>query len=234
MDWILDWLSLLSLGTGGLGVLVGWMLGHRRVSGLEESVSYAHLDKLTGLPDRTIIDDVIENATSKHIAVTVAVCDVDGLHNVNDLLGHVAGDQLLVSTAHRLLDLLPDVVMAGGIGGVVARAGGDEFWVITPIAPELLAEAYVTNINGVSHTASLGIASSPLDGSPRHAIQCADIAMYSAKERHTPVVVYDHSLGEPEGTGVALPSAIRHLRRHDDQPQPPFIPTTAYLERKER
>jgi diguanylate cyclase (GGDEF)-like protein len=214
MDYLitLDFLLtlLLTVGAGVVGVSIGWLMGHRKVGDLEETVSTAHLDKLTGLPDRAIVDAVLDNATRQHRCITVAVCDVNGLHDVNEKYGHSAGDKLLLAISHRLMDLLP------AAGGVVGRSGGDEFWIITGVTPKQLKDAYTSNINGLADRAAVGIASSPNDGDPRHALECADIAMFSAKENHHPVEIYDHSLGEPEGRGEELPSTIRHNRRHDD------------------
>ncbi len=201
---------------GSLGLILvafvgGWWVGRSR---LKVAVMNAHVDKLTGLPDRTIMDRALSDAEQKHLGITVAVVDVNGLHDVNDRLGHLAGDQLLVAVSHRLLECLPV-----GHGGLVARSGGDEFTIISEAAPEDLAHAYELDGTGLAlaSSAAIGIASCPKDGSPLEALAKADVGMFEAKRAHVPVVIYDSSLGDPNAKGDESPSAIRDRRGNTDR-----------------
>ena len=98
------------------------VLGHR-----------AGHDPLTGLPNRALLADRWERARSREptggrLRTFVLLCDVDGLKEVNDELGHRAGDALLVAVAHRLAaEVRP--------GDTVARLGGDEFVVLLEGVP---------------------------------------------------------------------------------------------------
>jgi GGDEF domain-containing protein len=90
----------------------------------------AYYDVLTGLPNRTHLRDLISEAIAacpdgKHVAL--AFLDVDNFKDVNDTLGHSAGDELLVSFAQRLrAEIEP--------GDILGRLGGDEFVVVLPNA----------------------------------------------------------------------------------------------------
>lgn len=198
-------------GLVAAGFAAGWFVGHRRVPHLHKEIEAAHLDPLTGLPDRSVIDEVLREAADKHRVISVAVCDVNDMHGINERLGHIAGDQMLQAIAHRLINLLPL-----GPGGIVCRVGeGDEYWIVSPVEPKELSDAYTSNVNGLAYSAAVGIASSPRDGSPQRAALCADIAMYASKQQHVPVTLYDLTLGTPEGVGDELPSMIRNRRKGD-------------------
>jgi len=207
--------TLLVVGIGIVGALLGWILGYRKASRRSEDIERAaHLDKLTGLFDRAIVENAIDDATKSGVNLTIGVCDVNGLHDINESLGHAAGDQLLLAVSHRLLDLLPEGE------GLVARTGGDEFWIATSQSPQSLVDAYTSDIDGLAHRASVGVASSPQNGSPRHAVLCADLAMYSAKSSHTPAMIYNQStMGTPEEQNEGLPEEIKYEHRHHERRQ---------------
>src|SRR5690606_17168385 len=126
----------------------------------------------------------------RRAGAAVLYIDLDRFKIVNDVLGHAAGDRVLVSAARRLR-------RAVGNEGRIARFGGDEFMVICdatedPGMPERLARG-ILDAFGVSFrmdgeefsiTASIGIARAPLDGRlPQQLIQNADLAMYESKRR---------------------------------------------------
>ena len=155
----------------------------------------ALFDPLTGLPNRALLDDRLNQAlaSSRRTGNCLAVLfvDLDGFKVVNDLFGHHVGDQLLREMADRL-------ARARRQSDTIARFGGDEFVVICPdiktsaaacrIAEHLLDELAVpAEIEGVEHrlTASVGIAvTAPgaLSQSPEMLLRNADTAMYRAKE----------------------------------------------------
>ncbi|NKE60926.1 diguanylate cyclase, partial [Lentzea sp. PSKA42] len=90
-------------------------------------------DLLTGLPNRAAFTDKLESALATGEPYTLGYLDVDSLTIVNDGLGHVAGDAVLVEVARRLRVVLPDAV--------VARVGGDEFVVLIQGSPDVAALA---------------------------------------------------------------------------------------------
>ncbi|HEX7305304.1 diguanylate cyclase domain-containing protein [Lentzea sp.] len=90
-------------------------------------------DLLTGLPNRASFTDKLESALATGDPHTLAYLDVDSLTIVNDGLGYVAGDAVLVEVARRLRFVLPDAV--------VARVGGDEFVVLVHGSPDVAALA---------------------------------------------------------------------------------------------
>lgn len=89
----------------------------------------AHFDQLTGLPNRTLLLDRLNQAISVSNralrAISLLFIDLDGFKPVNDTYGHAIGDRLLKEVAERLLSCLRD-------GDTAARLGGDEFVVILP------------------------------------------------------------------------------------------------------
>jgi diguanylate cyclase (GGDEF)-like protein len=160
----------------------------------EEELSFlATHDALTGLPNRTLILDRVEQMLARsarnHAQVAALFIDIDNFKTVNDTHGHAAGDQLLQAVAARL-----DGVVRGS--DALGRLGGDEFVVIceelSPEAgPELVAERLLEALKasfklGVDEespftiSASIGIA---LGGrnSAEELLREADIAMYRAK-----------------------------------------------------
>ena len=152
----------------------------------------AHFDMLTGLLNRAtlgeLLDLEIQEATAANRNVGLLFMDLDGMKQVNDRLGHAAGDLILSQAATRLRVLLaPDETMA--------RHGGDEFTVVlghkrpharaATLADAILAAiAHPFEIEGeiVHLTASVGIARFPEDaGSATELLTAADQAMYVAK-----------------------------------------------------
>jgi len=153
----------------------------------------AHHDALTGLPNRVLfherLDEALMRVRRDREKLAVLYLDLDQFKNVNDGLGHPAGDKLLVAVAERLRTCLRDCDM-------VARFGGDEFAVLQlglagPHEAGILAERIVTllsepyDIDGqqVVIGASAGIALAPADGETSdQLLRNADIALYQAKE----------------------------------------------------
>ena len=152
----------------------------------------AHHDPLTGLPNRTLLQDRLDQAMrlSRYSGLPTAVMfiDLDRFKAINDTLGHEAGDSLLVEIASRCEALLRD-------NETIARQGGDEFVVVLPevthpqhvvrIARELLAaivQPHKLGAHELSISASIGIAMYPEDGATgSELLRNADVAMYRAK-----------------------------------------------------
>ena len=160
----------------------------------EDRLSYmAQFDALTGLPNRSMYLDrlgqtLIEAARDK-LAVAVLFVDIDRFKNVNDTLGHSAGDALLINIAER---------MKGSVrlGDSIGRLSGDEFAVaVSHLAREdhaavvaqkivtALAAPFVIAGHSVYVSASVGISVYPSDGTePDVLVKNADTAMYRAKQ----------------------------------------------------
>ena len=161
----------------------------------EEHIRFmASHDALTGLPNRTLLPDRIEQALrfakrAGHWA-TVAFIDLDNFKIINDMLGHNAGDELLKTIADRMVSCLRSI-------DTVVRMGGDEFAVVLFDQPpstdnvaatiRKLQEAIVAPLTlagqTIRVTSSIGVASFPRDGTEPDALLAnADAAMYRAKE----------------------------------------------------
>jgi diguanylate cyclase (GGDEF)-like protein len=176
----------------------GWLTTHEDITDRarnEQKIAYlAEHDLLTGLPNRAFLTKMLEGAIRRRDDVAtdhfaVFMLDLDRFKNVNDTLGHAAGDQLLIEVARRLKGSLRD-------NDTLARLGGDEFAIIQPLESEdnesaiALALRIIDTIsrpielNGhqVTVGTSIGIARSPFDGrDPKDLIKKADLALYAAK-----------------------------------------------------
>ncbi len=180
------------------GILIGMAVVHditeqRRA---EEAIRWqAHHDALTGLPNRALLYDRLNQvlAMSQRSGESAALLflDLDDFKHVNDTLGHDAGDRLLQIVAARLTGCLR-------VEDTVARLGGDEFVVLLPslhaagdaaqIAQKILAEIakpFVIDHHEMEVTASVGIGIFPFDARDAALLmKAADDAMYRFKKEH--------------------------------------------------
>lgn len=154
----------------------------------------AKFDSLTGLLNRYQIAQRLDNILTSPVAESricaVMLIDLDRFKQVNDTMGHPAGDALLKQVARRLHAVV-------GEGGRVGRLGGDEFQVIIPghhsraalaaLAEQIittLSQPYTVEASRVVIGASVGVAVAPDDGDSGDAlIRNADLALYAAKDR---------------------------------------------------
>jgi len=152
----------------------------------------AHHDALTGLPNRSLLhdrlDQALTQATRSEHRLAVMFLDLDRFKSVNDTLGHHVGDQLLMHVAERLREAVRAV-------DIVSRLGGDEFVVILPeiqdagdatrVAQKIIAALAppITLEGSLLHaTPSIGISIFPDHGSEAYGLmKHADTAMYHAK-----------------------------------------------------
>ena len=160
----------------------------------EEHIEYlAYHDELTGIPNRAHFQRAFEHAiavNARHgLKSALMVVDLDRFKNINDIIGHEAGDQLLKQVAARLRTCLRD-------SDVLARLGGDEFVILMQDAASIEAVSAVANklLEATSRplvineqefmiTASIGISTSPHDGTDLQTLlRNSDVAMYRAKE----------------------------------------------------
>lgn len=159
----------------------------------EAVINYqAYHDILTGLPNRVLFKDrlrlAIAQAKRSNQKLAVMFLDLDRFKVVNDTLGHVVGDELLLSVAGRLRHCLRE-------GDTLARLGGDEFTLLLPqilAAPDaaVIAKKIIESLERPFHidgnelfaTVSIGVAMYPDDGETIDSlIKNADIAMYNTK-----------------------------------------------------
>lgn len=158
----------------------------------DEARFLAHHDTLTGLPNRRLLDDRLRQAVylaQRHDSkVAVMLLDLDGFKEVNDTLGHRAGDAVLREVAQRLTGCMRK-------SDTLARQGGDEFVIVIPdlnleadcqtIAEKVLRALepeFRVDGTGFRIGASIGVSLYPADaGDGESLLRNADIAMYRAK-----------------------------------------------------
>src|ERR1700730_7096128 len=175
----------------------GWVGTHEDVTDRhrqEARISFmAHHDPLTGLANRAFFAEKIEDAVARirrhGEPFAILMLDLDRFKNVNDTLGHPAGDQLLRETAVRLRASLRET-------DVLARLGGDEFAIIQSSKDKpredaasladrivrLISKPYDIDGNIISVGTSIGIALAPEDAvDGTDLLKMADLALYAAK-----------------------------------------------------
>jgi len=183
-------------------------------------------DALTGLANRTLFHDRIDHAvrSARRTDGTAAVLlmDLDRFKEINDALGHAAGDELLVELAGRLEHALR-------ASDTVSRLGGDEFGVLLPDPAVLedvlqvidrmqaaIAEPVTVQGLPLSLEASIGVALFPEDGDDVETlIQHADVAMYQAKAENAGYAFYDAASCETHDPGRL--TLVGELRRALEQ-----------------
>ncbi len=186
----------------------------------------AYRDALTGLPNRALFSDRLQQAirTSRRVQApaSVLVMDLDHFKYVNDTLGHPIGDLLLREVARRMQDVLQRE------SDTLARLGGDEFAVLLPtddiegarkVAVRMLdaLEAPMTLDGHIVDTrASIGVASCPehgddLDGLMRR----ADVAMYLAKRNNSGYAIYDARDDRHTADRLSLMGELRRAVEED-------------------
>jgi diguanylate cyclase (GGDEF)-like protein len=160
-------------------------------------------DPLTGLPNRTLILDRLQQAmreARRHgQKMALIMIDLDHFKEVNDTLGHGVGDSLLIGVGQQLALALREPDTLG-------RLGGDEFAVVLPETDREAATTVIEKLqsilrepvrldhNSFSVSASMGVALYPDNGEdPSSLLKCADIAMYVAKRSRDDFAFYDPS-----------------------------------------
>lgn len=212
----------------GEGLLRAIRYAIERKPRLERLAHQANYDLLTELPNRYLFEDRLAHAaaraTRQNSPLAVLYLDVDGFKEVNDRLGHRAGDNVLRGIAKRLTGVVRD-------SDTVARVGGDEFAIVLEslahvenagtVARKILtalAEPFVESNQRFELTCSIGISFFLLDGNdPRSLLDHADQAMYRAKQlggnRYSQRL---EDLGAPALNRFRLVSALHAaLERHE-------------------
>jgi diguanylate cyclase (GGDEF)-like protein len=178
----------------------------------EENRRQALHDPLTGLPNRRSLYERIDELLATKRPLSLLVADLDGFKELNDTLGHHAGDRVLSQLGPRVQAAVPEAEL-------LARIGGDEFAVLTfEEFPDAVAQRFRLAldepfvIDGISLTvqASVGISRFPDHGDDAHAlIQRADVAMYQAKARQCGSLEYEATRDEHSRTRLALAGELR-------------------------
>ena len=193
-----------------------------RVAHAQQVEYLAYHDGLTGLPNRSLFSRLLSQRISEaqryRHRIAVAFLDLDRFKQINDTLGHEAGDQLLKEVAARLRGCVRE-------SDTVARLGGDEFVVLLPELPDEQHAAHVAQkilaatarpFNLLGHefrvTASIGISTFPEDGLDEETLKKnADIAMYHAKaEGKNNFQFYSEKLNSDSLERMALESSLRN------------------------
>ena len=172
-------------------VVRGFVVTGHDVSDLHSARrSLEHLaghDALTGLANRSVLNEQLERILDHQLPVAAVFIDLDRFKPVNDLFGHDAGDELLCQVSERLRRVMR-------LGDLVARVGGDEFVVLAVGVDDkavgqafcdridmVLAEPYLLAEGPVRVTASVGLAFADADSTVTGLLADADLAMYEAK-----------------------------------------------------
>jgi len=157
-----------------------------------KAVHAARHDALSGLPNRArfhaLLTGILEDSTARGANTAVVYIDLDHFKDINDTLGHSAGDKVIVAVAQRLQRVIPET-------GLVARISGDEFaMVIRDCEDDVWLEYILDQVHDeigrpimigrreLFASLSMGAAVAPRDGSdPDELLRKADIALYDAK-----------------------------------------------------
>jgi diguanylate cyclase (GGDEF)-like protein/PAS domain S-box-containing protein len=199
--WVSEQASVIRDERGEPSLIQGVIFDITELKKAEEEVSFlAYHDKLTGLPNRVLFEEMLELALARarrhSLGVGVLYLDLDNFKLVNDSLGHHAGDQLLRELAERLRGCTRET-------DLVARQGGDEFLLLLSdlegeatgaVSQLAIAESVAVrvreallepfDVSGTPFytTGSIGISLYPRDGDdPETLMRNADAAMYQAK-----------------------------------------------------
>lgn len=196
---------------------------HQRQKELEYRALH---DALTALPNRTLLIDRITH--NIHVAkrekqqFSLLILDLDDFKEVNDTLGHFAGDDLLIEVGNRIKNILRDV-------DTIARIGGDEFSVLLPhtneeqaiiTAQKILSvfqkTVHVDDIE-VSVSSSVGIAVFPYHGEDVDTLlRHADVAMYVAKRNKLGFEVYSEDDDDNSLSRLSMTRDFRNAMKNDD------------------
>jgi diguanylate cyclase (GGDEF)-like protein len=176
-------------------------------------------DSLTGLPNRTLFRDRVQQAVTKGTrdgeSIAVLFIDLDHFKDVNDTLGHRYGDALLRALAPRFQQTVRQ-------SDTVARLGGDEFGLLlpdtTPAQASLVASKLLDGLKrpvrierlSLQVAASIGIACCPAHGRDADVLlQRADVAMFEAKENRSGAELYSPSRDESSAERLVLAAELR-------------------------
>jgi diguanylate cyclase (GGDEF)-like protein len=186
---------------------------------MDEIERRALYDETTGLPNRTLfrdrIDQAIRSARREQDPAAVLLLDVDRFKEINDALGHDTGDLMLKALGKRLAEVLRE-------SDTLARLGGDEFGILLPKASVDDAQQLAARVHTALEAsfalrglpleiaASIGIVASPQHGEDADTLlKHADVAMYMAKDAQDETAVYDAEQDTNDAARLALAGELR-------------------------
>ena len=198
----------------------------------EKIYEQTNFDALTKLPNRTLLSDrlnqAVQRARRNGDQIAVLLIDIDRFKNINDSLGHTAGDQLLIEISTRLCTVISETDTLG-------RLGGDEFAIvlsdisyknnsasmITATAENIINAIkypFVIHHHEVTVSASIGIAMFPADTmDPEDLLRYAEIAMYHAKsQRKGAYQYYSKDINASSVAQLVLENNLRQAIRNDE------------------
>jgi diguanylate cyclase (GGDEF)-like protein len=195
-------------------------LTYRDVQSLADARRQAATDELTGLPNRRWLLGRLQERVESGQATTLTIIDLNGFKEVNDTLGHQAGDSVLRQVARHI---------GGAVDGLghAARLGGDEFAILTDDldrgkqcaarARERFGEGFLVGDLTLSLGACMGVASTQ-----EHSVEigdllrCADVALYDAKRNRAPISIYDPNEDRHSLDNLVLTSDLRAAIANED------------------
>jgi diguanylate cyclase (GGDEF)-like protein len=209
------WTAVVYTGAAGAIVLTALMVAVSRRRHRRNEYEVRH-DTLTGLGNRMLLAEQTRRVLAPGLPAAMLLLDLDGFKEVNDTLGHDAGDRLLETVADRLRS-------AAEPHDVLVRLGGDEFVVLLPGVPgaaEAVAAAERIRVGlrrpiviadlPVEVDASIGVALAPEHGTDLSTLlKRADVAMYDAKRSGAGVVVYDVTADSREAQHLSVLAELR-------------------------
>ena len=218
------WLRLRGKATvnsdGGTQRISGSLSDTSEIHRHEEAIRHQALhDTLTGLPNRVLLIDRLEQSVAQAHRLrgqfALMVIDINRFKHINDTLGHAVGDRIIQMLAIRLHAVLRDT-------DTISRLGGDEFAMLLPLTSETQARhvarkivlALKRPIEVENHSlvveGSIGIASYPIHGtSAEEILRHADVAMYQAKNTGELIAFYDHEQDPNSVRSLALENDLR-------------------------
>jgi diguanylate cyclase (GGDEF)-like protein/PAS domain S-box-containing protein len=220
-----EWLNIASVrnGEGDVTNFIAVFSDITSRKQVEERLNYqANHDALTRLPNRTLFQERLSRALARgqrnQTMVALLFIDLDHFKQVNDTMGHLAGDALLQQVAERLSSCIRQ-------GDTVARLSGDEFTIILEDITDPRDTALVThkvlsllnepfNLKGQqAHiSSSVGVALYPVDaGDPQTLVKLADSAMYRAKQQgRNACRFHSETVNAQAFERLALENSLRH------------------------
>ena len=229
-DIYIEWLSIIEIKEPGHSDVIYAAIFSditERKSAEEKVVQLAYFDELTGLPNRRLFNDRLSMALAAahrdKQMLAVMFIDLDRFKEVNDSLGHNAGDTLLKLVSERIINTLNE-------GDTLARLGGDEFIAMCEInnveGAIPLAESILNHLNTpfklegfeVGVTASIGAAVYPDDGLDSETLlKHADIAMYRSKDvGRNSFQLFQPSMNARSLERLAMMSRFQHALENDE------------------
>lgn len=185
-------------------------------------IKMARTDTLTGLPNRNVFFSRLQKCVDKQLETAILVFDVDDFKKINDSLGHVLGDILLVKISERLKPLTNSQCILYRLGGdefAITMEGTNDIHKVTILAKELLrllSNPFRIEQHEFVVAASIGIVLYPDDGQqPETLHRNADTAMYHAKEKGNRYLFFNKEMNKQAVKRLQVENLIRQGLKED-------------------